>query len=172
MRDVDLDYQRPRVSGLGLALLLCGLIVAAAATVAVLDARQELAEAQVRLAEAEKPALRRQAVATPGKEAQQAMQDGAAVALDLRQPWDGLFAAIENAKTDDIALLAVDPNSDRGLLRITAEARQREAMLDFVQRLERESVLHDVVLVEHAVQLQNRDKPVRFTISAAWEVAS
>ncbi len=171
---VDLDYQRKKVSGLGLGLLACGLIAAVAANLAEMAATQALTSAQAQLAEARKPALRRQAAeqATGSKEAQLALHEAEAVVRELRQPWDGLFAAIEDAKTDDVALLSVDPDANRGLLRIGGEARRREAMLDFVQRLEGEGVLHDVLLVEHAIQLQNRDKPVRFSISATWEPTS
>lgn len=68
-------------------------------------------------------------------------------------------------------MLAIDPDAAQGRIRITAEARRHEAMLAYLQRLGQGAVLRDAVLIEHRVQRQLAERPVRFSLSATWEQA-
>ncbi|HZL99505.1 MAG TPA: hypothetical protein VFD43_04555, partial [Planctomycetota bacterium] len=46
-----------------------------------------------------------------------------AVTEQLSLPWGRLFRAVESAATKQVALIALQPESGRGVVRITAEAR-------------------------------------------------
>jgi hypothetical protein len=89
----------------------------------------------------------------------------------LRQrsmPWDGLFQTLESAGGKDVALLALEPDVEKRLVKISGEAKNIAAMLDYVKQLENRDVLGTVYLQSHHVQMQDPEKPVRFVLQAIW----
>ncbi|RFP98093.1 pilus assembly protein [Pseudomonas putida] len=91
------------------------------------------------------------------------------VSQQLQRPWQQLFAMLEAQPQDDVALLSLAPDARKGQLRITAEARNLEAMLQYHQRLEGSAELSDVSLLNHEVLAAQPEHPVRFTLTATWE---
>ncbi|EJT84177.1 hypothetical protein PPS11_24980 [Pseudomonas putida S11] len=91
------------------------------------------------------------------------------VSQQLQRPWQQLFAMLEAQPQDDVALLSLAPDARKGQLRITAEARNLEAMLQYHQRLEASAELSDVSLLNHEVLAAQPEHPVRFTLTATWE---
>lgn len=171
MRALNLDYQRSVAApaGIGIGVLAAGLALAVAVTVQYWRLSDELSATEARLAQAQRSApAPRAAGRIDDKEMQQAVRAASAVAQELSRPWDALFRALENAKTEDVALLAIEPDATKGMVRITGEARQRQAMLDYIARLDKEAVLQDVFLVEHQIQQQVAEKPIRFSLAALW----
>ena len=57
------------------------------------------------------------------------------------------------------------------MLKLTAEAKGKNAMLDYVDRLQAAQPLQRVMLESHEVQVQVAEKPVRFIVTAAWKSA-
>lgn len=171
MPPIDLDYHPRHLSPASLALLLCGALLAAAAFIDYRSVAADVGHWRSELARAQQLPRGLQAAALPGDEAarQQALQAAAQVAADIRRPWGELFQAVEAAQTDDIALLSFNPDAARGVVRITGEAKRREAVLAYMDRLGRGRVLSNVVLVEDQVQQQDPERPVRFTLSADWQ---
>lgn len=94
------------------------------------------------------------------------------VLLRLDQPWDRLFAAVEMAAGDDVALLGIKPDPAKGLVRITGEAKQYDDVLAYARRLEASHVLSDVYLLSHEIQTRDPEQPIRFTVGAAWRDGS
>ncbi|MHA6194984.1 pilus assembly protein [Pseudomonas wadenswilerensis] len=92
------------------------------------------------------------------------------VAQQLRRPWERLFATLESLPRKDIALLSLTPDARKGQLRLTAEARDLEAMLDFHRRLEASDELSDVSLLNHEIVVGVAEHPVLFNLSATWEI--
>jgi Tfp pilus assembly protein PilN len=90
------------------------------------------------------------------------------VAHGLQTPWSDLLNALESAPHDSVALLAIEPSIARQLVRLSAEARDPDAMLDYLAALQADARLAQVVLVSHQVQALAPGKPVRFTMQAAW----
>jgi hypothetical protein len=90
------------------------------------------------------------------------------VAHELARRWDRAFLAIESASAPDVALLAIEPDPRKGLIRVTAEAKGKNAMLDYVSRLQAAQPLQRVMLEQHEVLFQMPEKPVRFVVLAAW----
>jgi hypothetical protein len=93
-----------------------------------------------------------------------------AVAHELARRWDRVFLAIESANARDVALLAIEPDARRRVVRITAEAKGKSEMLDYVERLQAAQPLQRVVLEQHEILLQAAEKPVRFVVFAEWTV--
>lgn len=91
---------------------------------------------------------------------------------ELTQPWDTLFAELETAANKEVALLALEADGKKRLLRITAEVQQRQALLDYMSRLEKLPGISEVALQEHHINLQDKELPIRFTLQAKWEQAS
>ena len=92
------------------------------------------------------------------------------VSQQLRRPWERLFATLEAMPRDNIALLTLTPDARKGQVRISAEARDLEAMLDFHKRLEASDELSDVSLLSHEIVANVPEQPVRFNLSATWEI--
>ncbi|NHN76398.1 pilus assembly protein [Azotobacter chroococcum] len=175
MRPLDLDFQRKAIaSPLGWALLAAGLLLAGAlwALQQRVDARtahdaQELAQLQ----QGPGGEVRQAPLSKADSQAQQAsLAEMRRVSAALNLPWEGLFATLEALPLKDVALLGLIPDARKRLLRISAEARNLEAMLEFHQRLEDSDGLSDVSLLDHEVLVQVAERPIRFNLLATWEV--
>jgi Tfp pilus assembly protein PilN len=173
---LDLDFAR---SGLRRGhwtrgLLTLGALTAAAAALVVgsaLDRQRTLAQSlaaveQRRASEAPPPVVR---AVTPQQLARERQLRDAA--RGLHTPWADLLAALEGAPADSVALLAVEPSAARRSVRLSAEARDAQAMLAWLQALQRDARLAQVLLVSHQVQTQTPGTPVRFQIQASWAEA-
>ena len=93
------------------------------------------------------------------------------VAHGLQTPWSDLLNALESAPHDNVALLAIEPSLQKQTVRLTAEARQPEAMLDYLAALQSDARISHLTLVSHQVQTQAPGKPVRFQLQAVWGAA-
>jgi Tfp pilus assembly protein PilN len=172
---LDFLHPRRRVSGLGWLLLVLGL----SALAALLSWYVLELEPRVRAGEAELRGLQnawtaRQPV-TQTLSDEQLVTDwaqAASVAQQLATPWPGLFAEIEGAGGDDVALLSLEPDGVRHELVLNGEARNYEALLDYYRYLQQQPMLKTVVLQTHQVNHQDRDQPIRFRITAHWERVS
>ena len=87
---------------------------------------------------------------------------------DMQRDWSGLFTMIESAQNNDVGLLSILPDAQRGTVLISGEARDLTAATDYVRRLGRTPRLHQVVLTAHEVQEKEPFQPVRFAVSAQW----
>ncbi|MEZ5500657.1 MAG: hypothetical protein R3E77_14690 [Steroidobacteraceae bacterium] len=93
---------------------------------------------------------------------------------ELNTPWSELLGDLEAATKDshdDIALLAIEPDREHGNLRLAAEARSLPAALAYVQRLQHCATLRMPVLDHHEIQVKERERPVRFQVTARWSAA-
>ena len=88
--------------------------------------------------------------------------------LQLNVPWQVLRDAIANATPDTVALLTLEPDADKHVLRITAEARTSEVMLGYVRQLDRQAILRGATLMRHEINEQDPNNPIRFQIDAMW----
>lgn len=173
MRALRLGYcTTPRSARLGAILLLVGLLLAAVALLDYRAVREELAAQETRIAEIRKSDKRSGAsvrgsaggavaAAQELKLAQLALQR-----LSLR--WDDLFSALESARAGGVALLAIEPDPGKSIVKLTAEARSAEDMLDYVERLQAVGGLADVVLASHQLKASDPLQPLRFVVVASW----
>ncbi len=173
MRRLELDFhaatRRPWVA---LVIMSCGLGLFSLALVLYQQAASELATWQAALTKNQKFEGRQSdsTQAAPKLNLQQAREIAAAntVIRQLALPWEVLFKNIEQASGNDIALLAIEPDTKKKAVKLTAESRTAQDMLDFIKRLQASPVLEDVLLQRHVVQLKDPDKPLRFTVAVIW----
>ena len=164
---ISLDYaaavRRPLWPGV--LVLLLSLALGAALLERYLDARQELArlEAAGSLIAPE----RRPARAASKERLAEETRNAEAVVRQLTLPWASLVQAIEQAATRDVALLQLQPDAESRSLKLTAEARHRDAMFEYLRRLGVAPGLSEVHLVSHQVLRENPQRPIQFSVQAS-----
>lgn len=146
-----------------IALLGCALVWGEAWSA---QARQTRALAALESAQAKAIRGPEQSPADPNEVARERV--AMRIARVLQIPWSDLLITIESARHSAVALLALEPSTHDGSLRLTAEARDPKAMLEYLQALQADTRLSQVILVSHQVQTQVAGSPVRFQIRSAW----
>ncbi len=174
MRALDLDFRRTKGKVLwpGFALLACSL------TVAIVSAQQyqQLAEAseQAQASLTKRSAAARRQVAAQHVEVDLAqferdLRRARDAAAALKQPWGDLFVSVEAANIPTVALLSIESDSDKRQLKISAEAKDLQSMLDYVRALSEQPKLVNTFLLSHHVQQQDPQHPVRFVLASRWD---
>ncbi|HKS15222.1 MAG TPA: PilN domain-containing protein [Pseudomonas sp.] len=177
MRALDLEFQ-PRRSGLlAWTLLALGIALLLALLVAqqLWQAEQQALEAQVQRLEQQlgrRPASSAPQNSAASREQTERLAQMRSVSQQLQRPWQQLFSMLEALPQDDVALLTLTPDARKGQLRISAEARTLEAMLQFHKRLESSGELRDVSLLSHEINARQPEHPVQFNLSATWETGN
>jgi len=171
---LQLDHFGPalRISLLGWLVLV--LALAAAATLAAfqhslvreIDTLEALAARPAPIAAARTAP----AVAIDANRLEDAMRRADVVALELRLPWTELFDAVEAAAGPNVALLSIEPDARRSALKVSGEARHKQAMLEYVSRLAAQRPIVRALLESHSERGGGAKPPVQFTLIAYWEV--
>lgn len=98
----------------------------------------------------------------------QEIRQANAVILELGLPWKELFDAFESSQKKNVAVLAIEPDAQKGLVRISAEAKSLDSLPDYLAYLQKVPLFQDVMLLNHQIQDQDPQKPARFMLQAAW----
>ncbi|MDQ1831702.1 hypothetical protein [Massilia scottii] len=91
-----------------------------------------------------------------------------AAVLQLNLPWRALYDAIGAATPATIGMLALEPDARKRTMKITAEAKSSDAMIEYVELLKREELFSGVTLIRHEINEQDPAKPIRFQLEAEW----
>lgn len=169
MHALDLDFQPRRFPAAGMALLLAGLLTFVVAMADYRGVADETESWQTELARLQQSSqARRLPRAGNAQEMQQMAQAASTVTRDIQRPWEALFHAVEEAKSDEVALLTLTPDATRGVVQITGEAKGRDSILAFVGRLGQSGVLKNAFLVEDQRLEGESERAYRFLVSADW----
>lgn len=171
MRALELDFVAPPRHAAGRIVLAIGLALVLLLAWGGWQTARSHAAAQDKLSALKASLARREPppAAPPDSAQLAALRDAEAVRHALEVPWDRLFAAIEELPSEQVAVLAIDPDPLQGKLQLLAEARDRATMLDYVRAIDSSGMLHHALLADANIQQKDRDKPVRFTVQAEWE---
>ena len=174
MRRLELEFQPRRSGPLAWSLLALGSALAAGLVLLQYTLQNEQVELEDSVHSLELQLGRRPATAAAqstaaSREQAERLAQMRSVSQQLQRPWQQLFAMLEAMPQDDVALLGLTPDARKGQVRIAAEARNLEAMLQYHQRLEASDELSDVSLLNHEVLAAQPEHPVRFTLTATWE---
>jgi hypothetical protein len=175
MRALSLDFRRQSRPGwIGRAMLIAGAAGAAVLAGQYIQMVDEVAQAEAGIRERgvatrKKPVLSidagdTQKVALEVKRARE-------ILLQLSMPWNELFASVESVDAPDVALLSIESDIDKQRVKISAEAKNLGAMLDYLRALEGRPTFADVFLQSHQIQQQDPQRPVRFVLTAMWRVS-
>lgn len=150
----------------GIGLLLCASAAIKAfhlleqRKAATSEAHRIRAELEARVAR--KPAPKKLAI----PDAQASAVNAAIVQLNL--PWRDIFDAVESATPATIALLALEPDAKKHVVKGMAEAKNSDGMIAYIEQLKRQEFFREVVLTKHEVNEQDPNKPLRFQFEAQW----
>ncbi|MES2317556.1 MAG: hypothetical protein V4631_08670 [Pseudomonadota bacterium] len=149
-----------------LALMLCVVACALGARL-LAQQRHDQAQLNAALTRAKAPvAVVVAAPRTPISEPQAASVNTAVMQLNL--PWRALHDAIGAATPASIAMLALEPDARRRSIKITAEAKNSDAMIAYVEALKEQELFTGVALTRHEVNELDPNKPIRFQLEAEW----
>jgi Tfp pilus assembly protein PilN len=90
----------------------------------------------------------------------------------LLLPWSELFAALESASSNDVAVLAIEPDQKKRMVRITAEVKDFDKLVDYLKRLGKAPQLRFVRLQRYEVREGDPQHPLQFTVEASWRMPS
>ncbi|MFZ6748828.1 hypothetical protein [Undibacterium sp. Ren11W] len=90
------------------------------------------------------------------------------VVLQLNLPWRELQYALEEATSEKVAVLALEPDAKSRILKITAETKNSDDMLSYIDRLKLQDFFVSVVLNKHEINEQDANKPWRFQLDLEW----
>lgn len=168
---VELDYvaRVRRPAWRGFLLLALSLAVAAGLWVEYRDAQLDLA--RLENASALLSSQRRPASPISKDRLEEQIKSYEAVVRQLAQPWATMMQAMEQVATGDVAILQLEPHAESRLLKITGEARHREAMFEYLRRLEATNGLTQVHLISHQMKLEHPQRPIQFSAQASLRTA-
>ena len=175
MERLRLDYQRREtpLSRPGLALLALALAALIGGGGYYFDLNRRLAAWEVNADQMEKAARQRGLLVQHNSrgEAGESEQIRRAnmVLRQLTLPWDKLFDSMEAVGRKDVALLALAPDAERHVVKIGIEAKNAQSGLDYVRSLEEQPIFQEVLVHSHQIQIQDPEKPIRFTLEATWK---
>ncbi|MFJ2988653.1 PilN domain-containing protein [Collimonas sp. NPDC087041] len=86
----------------------------------------------------------------------------------LNLPWRDLFDAIEGATPTSIALLSLEPDAKRQLIKGLAEAKNSDDMVDYIAQLKQQKLFTEVALNRHEMNDKDVNHPLRFQFQAQW----
>lgn len=176
-QQLDLDFiQTPflslaRFSWLSLFLLVTSLVVALFTWQTYQAKRVEYLGLEKKLAEINQ----QQQLKFPIKQAPVSIQPEQLKQLQetvnaLAIPWNALFEAIEHSDQKDIALLSLEPNSQKQQVVMTGEAKNLQVVLTYIAQLESQPELAQVFLQKHSIDDTTVSKPVSFTVVTKWKI--
>ena len=163
---LDLDHVAPPRAhhAAGVLLLVLSFAIATSFILRYRDAALEMERMHAALALA--GAERRPAKAVPKAKLDEAVRAAETVLRQLALPWPEIVRTVEAAATSDVAVLQLQPDALRRELRLSAEARNQDMMMEFLRRLAAAKALGEVHIVSHQVQLEDPQRPLQFSILA------
>ena len=167
MKRVELDYLAPPRGMMwpGLVVLAISLAIMAALVLRYSHTRDELARYQT---SGKLISTERLPQVSMSKERLEAEAKSAeSVVRQLSLPWAAMVQAIEAAGTPNVALLQLQPDAETRTVKLTAEARTREAMFDYLRRLGSANALGEVHVISHQVQREEPQRPIQFSVQAS-----
>jgi Tfp pilus assembly protein PilN len=165
-------YRTPRGtwSLLVVALGLAGPLASSIAQYRGLQHAQAQRTAQA--AQAQARAVARAPVAAPARVVPPAQASAVNASVQqLNVPWRGLHDAVQAATPATIALLALEPDAKKSSVRITAEAKNSDDMIAYVEALQHIDWFTTVLLARHEINEQDPNRPIRFQVDAQWRAA-
>lgn len=176
MRYVALDFSASPPAAIRIGrwlaaiVLVGGLVIAAMWAQRYLELRNDLDEWRDSLQRVERRRVG-ESQRPPGESAQRLkaeLKRANRVIESLATPWQDLLNATESALSEQATLLGIDPDAERREVRLTGEAKDLPAMLDYLKALRQSPVLLDAVLSSHQINVKDAQRPVRFVIVAHW----
>ena len=148
---------------LGIALALAGATALAWAWMNLQTARDTEAGLAMQIAALEKSQSR--PTAKPATHTDDVAQNTRAyVSAQLAYSWQPAFDALAAARSSKVALVSLDAVQSSARLKLVAEARQLKDAIAYIEALQQQPGVRRVELLQHEVQADDAQKPLRVTL--------
>lgn len=173
MYPLSLDYRRNNLIQHWAGMFALALTIAAVVAMGVYyrNISAQAALIEERVAKVEQKLHPGRLLAMTSADAQQTGAEIKAaneVIMQLTLPWTELFNALEEANSSNIALLGIEPNARKRLVRVSGEAKNSAALFAYIRILQANKSMSAVYLKHQQVQERSPEKPIRFTLDASW----
>lgn len=174
MRPLSLDYRRDNLIqhwvGVGVLILTVAGVAAMGWYYRKIAEQGARLDAQVAQAERKLHPGRSGVMAAAADAQQTGAEIKAAneVIMQLTLPWNELFNALEEANSNSIALLGIEPNARKRVVRVSGEAKNADALFAYLRVLQANKSMSSVYLKHQQIREQDPEKPIRFTLDASW----
>ncbi len=173
MAELELDYQQHRpFPWMGAALLMLALAAVIVTGAYYFGLKNRIASGEAKLEQIKGGSSRAAAASRAAEhvtpEMAEEVKQANEVLRKLTMPWEKLFQAVEAPAGKDVTLLALAPDAEKQVVKINGEAKDFDAVLQYITDLEEREEFGQVYLQSHQVQQQDPDKPVRFSLLATW----
>jgi len=169
MTHVDFVASARLSSRMGAILFVAGALLAGGAVMDDASRSEELLRTQQQLKKARVAYKRVEAAHAPAQSSDLAgFKQPSDIAQRLTLPWGHLLDALENADNENVALLAIEPDADRGRLRLTGEAKSLEALVDYIKALDGKAGIAELRLMTQQVKQSDAQHPVEFVLESNW----
>ena len=91
-----------------------------------------------------------------------------AAVMQLNIPWRGLQDGVAAATPATIALVALEPDPRKQTLKITAEAKNADEMVAYVEQLKQQEFFLGAGIIRHEINTADPNRPLRFQVEAQW----
>lgn len=176
MRALQLDYQRGNkpIPWLGWVVLIAALAALTLMGAYYQALTQRIAFWEQKVDHLERQSSHRAPAVRPFTEQEERAQllevkQANLVVHQLAMPWNALFRAVEISAGKDVALLSLEPDAQKGMVKISGEAKDFNALLHYVRQLSKREVFGNVFLQNHTIQQSDPQKPLRFSLLAYWK---
>ena len=162
---LQLDFVAPRRQRRwpGILVLVVALGLAGELVLKYREAQQRLQrlDASQSLLNAARPAK-----AARGERLEEQVKAAHATVRQLALPWPQLVDSLERAAMKDVAVLHIQPDAQSRVMRVTAETRREELMMEYLRRLGRS--FSEVHLLSHQVREDDPARPIQFSLQASF----
>lgn len=90
----------------------------------------------------------------------------------LNTPWPAVLDAFEHVASSHVALLQIEPDHRRRLVKGVAEAKDHQRMLDYVGQIGAVAPFAGAMVTRHEVNEKDRNRPLRFMFEARLDASS
>jgi len=166
---VDFIASTARSSRMGAALFVAGALLAGAAVMDDASRGEQLTRSQQHLKKARAAAKRAEAAQAPNQGAELAnFKQSGDIAQRLISPWGDLLDALEHADNENVALLAIEPDAEKGRLRLSGEAKNLDALVEYIKSLDGRAGIAELRLMTQQVKQNDAQHPVEFVLESNW----
>lgn len=167
MRSVKLDFlhPQPKAGLLAWLLLVAGLVLAGWTVWQDTQMNHKITAETVEQQKLGKTAMAGNAART-GAASNRSGEPMVGEQLSL--PWSELFVKLESVKSKDIALVSLEADGRKTEALLTAEARNFDAMLAWIESLKNQAGFRTVTLSSHALKEEDPQQPYRFVLRLGW----
>jgi Tfp pilus assembly protein PilN len=174
MRAINLDFQAtPARPWASLAILMCGVALFAITLLRYQNSVSDVALLEAGIVKVKGTFAQNTQRYQPAPEESAQRKEEIAIANglihQLTLPWEELFNSFELATNKEIALLSIEPDTKKKIVKVTAEAKTTKDMLAYIKRLQKSPMLDEVVLQKHEWQTKDPERPLRFTVASVWK---